>query len=54
MDWFGSTLDMIGGVNIKPPNGGQWNSGYQYTTYTGVAIANLIARISPQAQIVGG
>jgi hypothetical protein len=37
-----------------PPNGGQWNSGYQYTTYTGVAVANLIASISPQAQIIAG
>lgn len=43
-----------GGMYIIPPNGGQWNSGYQYTTYTGVALANLIASISPQAQIIAG
>ncbi len=47
-------LTMIGGVYTVPPNGGQWNSGYQYTTYTGVAVANLIASISPQAQIIVG
>ncbi|SIT35880.1 Filamentous hemagglutinin family outer membrane protein [Paraburkholderia ribeironis] len=47
-------LTMIGGVYTVPPNGGQWNSGYQYTTYTGVAVANLIASISPQAQIIAG
>ncbi len=52
--WTTSTPDMIGGVDIEPPHGGQWNSGYQYTTYTGVAVANLIASISPQAQIVAG
>ncbi|WP_175198494.1 hemagglutinin repeat-containing protein, partial [Paraburkholderia caffeinitolerans] len=46
--------NLIGGVYIEPPHGGQWNSGYQYTTYTGVAVANLIAGISPQAQIVAG
>ncbi|MCG5076749.1 hemagglutinin repeat-containing protein [Paraburkholderia tagetis] len=46
--------DAIGGVYIEPPHGGQWNSGYQFTTYTGVAVANLIAGISPQAQIVAG
>jgi filamentous hemagglutinin len=45
---------MIGGAYIDPPHGGQWNSCYQYTTYTGVALANLIAGISPQAQIVAG
>ncbi|SAL58988.1 cell surface protein [Caballeronia terrestris] len=44
----------IGGVYTDPPHGGQWNSTYQYTTYTGVAVANLIASISPQAQIVAG
>ncbi len=44
----------IGGVYTDPPHGGQWNSTYQYTTYTGVALANLIAGISPQAQIVSG
>ncbi|MEX3852655.1 hemagglutinin repeat-containing protein [Paraburkholderia sp. BR10923] len=47
-------LTMIGGVYTIPPHGGQWNSGYQYTTYTGVALANLIAGISPQAQIMAG
>ncbi|MFM0393753.1 hemagglutinin repeat-containing protein [Paraburkholderia phytofirmans] len=52
--WSNATPDMIGGVNIEPPHGGQWNSGYQYTTYTGVALANLIANISPQAQIIAG
>ncbi|WP_240763511.1 hemagglutinin repeat-containing protein, partial [Paraburkholderia silviterrae] len=46
--------NLIGGVYVQPPNGGQWNSGYQYTTYTGVAVANLIASISPQAQIIAG
>ncbi|MDR5884256.1 hemagglutinin repeat-containing protein, partial [Caballeronia sp. LZ032] len=44
----------IGGAYIEPPHGGQWNSGYQYTTYTGVALANLIASIRPQAQIIAG
>jgi len=44
----------IGGVYIDPPHGGQMNSDYMYTTYTGVAVANLIAGISPQAQIVSG
>jgi filamentous hemagglutinin len=47
-------LTMIGGVYPVPPHTGQWNSGYQYTTYTGVAVANLIASISPQAQIIAG
>ncbi|MFT4066934.1 hemagglutinin repeat-containing protein [Paraburkholderia sp.] len=46
--------NLIGGAYIEPPHGGQWNSGYQYTTYTGVALANLIASISPQAQIIAG
>ncbi|WP_375541702.1 hemagglutinin repeat-containing protein [Paraburkholderia sp. CNPSo 3281] len=44
----------IGGVYIDPPHGGQMNSDYMYTSYTGVAVANLIAGISPQAQIVSG
>ncbi|CAE6958473.1 hemagglutinin repeat-containing protein [Paraburkholderia domus] len=44
----------IGGVYTDPPHGGQWNSTYQYTTYTGVALANLIAGVSPQAQIIAG
>ncbi|TCW85647.1 cell surface protein [Burkholderia sp. SRS-46] len=43
-----------GGVYTIPPNGGQWNSGYQYTTYTGVAVANTIASVSPQSQIIAG
>ncbi|PXW25613.1 filamentous hemagglutinin [Paraburkholderia caballeronis] len=43
-----------GGMPIEPPHGGQWNSTYQYTTYTGVALANLITGISPQAQIIAG
>ena len=47
-------LSMIGGLYPTPPHTGQWNSGYQYTTYTGVAVANLIASISPQAQIIAG
>ncbi|MBB2998932.1 large exoprotein involved in heme utilization and adhesion [Paraburkholderia tropica] len=47
-------LTMIGGAPVAPPSGGQWNSGYQYTIYTGVALGNLIATISPQAQIVAG
>ena len=53
---LGSTGDpsMIGGVPTDPPHGGQWNSTYQYTTYTGVALANLITSISPQAQIIAG
>ncbi|RKR45363.1 hemagglutinin repeat-containing protein [Paraburkholderia sp. BL17N1] len=52
--WSNATPDMIGGVNTDPPHGGQWNSGYQYTTYTGAAVANLIAGISPQGQIIAG
>lgn len=44
----------IGGVYTDPPHGGQWNSGYQYTTYTGVALANTVASISPQSQIIAG
>ncbi|VWB41009.1 hemagglutinin repeat-containing protein [Burkholderia lata] len=43
-----------GGMYIEPPHGGQWNSGYFYTTYTGVATANLIQNISPAAQIMVG
>ncbi|CAB3748826.1 tRNA nuclease CdiA-2 [Paraburkholderia solisilvae] len=52
--WSDANPNMIGGVNIEPPHGGQWNSGYQYTTYAGVALANAIASISPQAQIIAG
>ncbi|CAB3808901.1 hemagglutinin repeat-containing protein [Paraburkholderia caffeinilytica] len=43
-----------GGVYTVPPHGGQWNSGYQYTIYTGVAIANTVASVSPEAQILAG
>ncbi|WP_408128812.1 hemagglutinin repeat-containing protein [Paraburkholderia strydomiana] len=43
-----------GGVYTVPPSGGQWNSGYQYTTYTGVGLANTIKDVSPQAQIISG
>jgi filamentous hemagglutinin len=52
----GSTGDpaLIGGVPTDPPHGGQWNSTYQYTTYTGVALANLVTAISPQSQIISG
>ncbi|MBB3005271.1 filamentous hemagglutinin [Paraburkholderia tropica] len=45
---------LIGGAYTEPPHGGQWNSGYQYTTYTGVAVANTVATISPESQIVAG
>ena len=51
--WAGDPK-LIGGAFIEPPHGGQWNSSYQYTTYTGVAVANTIASISPQSQIVVG
>ena len=44
----------IGGVYTEPPHGGQWNSTYQYTTYTGVAQANTVTEISPAGQIVSG
>ncbi|MEA3116875.1 MAG: filamentous hemagglutinin, partial [Paraburkholderia sp.] len=44
----------IGGVYTDPPHGGQWNSTYQYTTYTGSAVANTVTDISPAAQIVSG
>ncbi|WP_080417704.1 hemagglutinin repeat-containing protein [Burkholderia ubonensis] len=43
-----------GGVYTDPPHSGQWNSSYQYTTYTGVAISNMIKDVSPAAQIVSG
>ncbi|MEX3817306.1 hemagglutinin repeat-containing protein [Paraburkholderia sp. BR14262] len=43
-----------GGMPTNPPHGGQWNSTYQYTTYTGVALGNLVTGISPQAQIISG
>lgn len=44
----------IGGIFIDPPHEGQWNSRYQRTTYTGVAIANTVKDISPAGQIVSG
>ncbi|KGD54781.1 hypothetical protein DP49_3772 [Burkholderia pseudomallei] len=43
-----------GGVFTVPPNGGQWNSGYQYTTYEGKATANTVTKLSPGAQIASG
>ncbi len=43
-----------GGVYTEPPHGGQWNSGYQKTTYSGKAVANTVTDISPAAQIVSG
>ncbi|WEY39738.1 hemagglutinin repeat-containing protein [Paraburkholderia sp. SUR17] len=45
---------MIGGVPTDPPHGGQWNSTYQYTTYTGVAVANTVTSVSPGSQIIAG
>ncbi|MBP0590499.1 filamentous hemagglutinin N-terminal domain-containing protein, partial [Paraburkholderia sp. LEh10] len=52
--WIRGDVSVIGGMPTDPPHGGQWNSGYQYTTYTGAAVANLIAGLSPQAQIMAG
>ncbi|WP_408733979.1 beta strand repeat-containing protein, partial [Paraburkholderia tropica] len=52
--WTSGDASLIGGMPVDPPHGGQWNSGWQYTTYTGVAVANLIAGISPQGQIIAG
>ncbi|CAN0628102.1 tRNA nuclease CdiA-2 [Burkholderia multivorans] len=47
--------NLIGGVFTLPVGGGgQWNSGYEYTTYTGVAAANTIASVSPESQILAG
>ncbi|MBK3336611.1 hemagglutinin repeat-containing protein [Burkholderia pseudomallei] len=43
-----------GGVFTVPPNGGQWNGGYQYTTYEGKATANTVTKLSPGAQIALG
>ncbi|MBR8036505.1 hemagglutinin repeat-containing protein [Burkholderia vietnamiensis] len=43
-----------GGVFTVPPNGGQWNSGYQYTTYTGTAVASTVTALSAAGQIVSG
>ncbi|WP_226263634.1 hemagglutinin repeat-containing protein [Burkholderia metallica] len=48
-------LDFIGGVPTDPPHGGQWNSGYQKTTYyADSATATTVTDISPAAQIVSG
>ncbi|WP_080493447.1 hemagglutinin repeat-containing protein [Burkholderia ubonensis] len=47
-------LKQPGGIYIEPPHGGQWNSSYQYTTYTGTAVANMVTALSPAAQIVSG
>ncbi|GAB2895410.1 hemagglutinin repeat-containing protein [Paraburkholderia jirisanensis] len=44
----------IGGVFTDPPHGGQWNSTYQFTTYTGVATANTVTSVSPESQIIAG
>ncbi|MDR3397094.1 MAG: hemagglutinin repeat-containing protein, partial [Pandoraea sp.] len=45
----------IGGVYVEPPHGGQWNSNYIYTSYTGKAEINRVSAISPKAQLqVGG
>lgn len=46
--------NLIGGAFTQPPHGDQWNSGYQYTTYTGVAVANTITSTSPLSQILAG
>ncbi len=43
-----------GGMFTIPPNDGQWNSYYQYTTYTGTAVANTVTAMSPAGQIVSG
>ncbi|KVW41165.1 contact-dependent inhibition toxin BcpA [Burkholderia ubonensis] len=47
-------LKQPGGMYIEPPHGSQWNSSYQYTTYTGTAVANMVTALSPAAQIVSG
>jgi filamentous hemagglutinin len=44
----------IGGVYVDPPHGGQMNSTYQYTTYTGTAVASTVSSISPESQIIAG
>ena len=44
----------IGGVYVDPPHGGQMNSTYQYTTYSGTAVANTVTSTSPEAQIIAG
>lgn len=43
-----------GGMYIEPPHGGQWNSAYFYTTYTGTVVGNTVTALSPTAQIVSG
>jgi filamentous hemagglutinin len=44
----------IGGVYTEPPHGGQWNSTYEFTTYTGVAVANTVTSVTPESQIIAG
>src|SRR5262249_24100609 len=44
----------IGGAYVDPPHGGQWNSDYLYTDYTGVAAQRSVQAISPKAQIISG
>ncbi|WP_223964492.1 filamentous hemagglutinin N-terminal domain-containing protein, partial [Paraburkholderia sabiae] len=44
----------IGGVYTEPPHGGQWNSTYEFTTYTGVAVANTVTSVTPGSQIIAG
>ncbi|WP_319001439.1 hemagglutinin repeat-containing protein [Burkholderia sp. AU39826] len=53
-DMAGVLIKQPGGMYIEPPHGGQWNSSYQYTTYTGTAVANTVTALSPAAQIVSG
>ncbi|PCE23590.1 hypothetical protein BWP39_28325 [Paraburkholderia acidicola] len=43
-----------GGLYTDPPHEGRWNSGYQYTTYEGKAVANTVTQISPAGQIISG
>ncbi|WP_133649778.1 hemagglutinin repeat-containing protein [Paraburkholderia flava] len=44
----------IGGVYTDPPHGGQWNSTYEFTTYTGVAVASSVTSVSAESQIIAG
>ncbi|MCE4061292.1 hemagglutinin repeat-containing protein [Pandoraea sputorum] len=44
----------IGGVYIEQPHSGEWNSDYIFTSYWGVATANTVTSISPQAKIMSG
>jgi filamentous hemagglutinin len=44
----------IGGVYTEPPHGGQWNSTYEFTTYTGVAVASTVTSVTPESQIIAG